>query len=353
MVNKNPLDSGRVYIIAEAGSNWRMGTAARDLAMARTLIDVAIEAGADAVKFQTYKPETVYVKNAGYSNYLAQAGIKEDIRDIFADLSMPYEMLPVLAEYCQKSGIDFMSTPFSPADFSAIDPFVSMHKIASYEISHIHLLRLAALSGKPLILSTGASNEEDIAWAVKTFTEAHGKELCLLQCTAKYPAPMSSLNLKTIPWLSARFGVLSGLSDHSREASVAPVMAVALGARVIEKHYTLDNKLPGPDHSFALTPTELAQMVRQIRMAEESLGDGVKQVLVAEKELAVYARRGLQATCIIQPGDILHEGKNFEVLRPGQQLLGLHPRYLPQVEGSIAVRAIEHGQGLSFEDINH
>ena len=203
MTTNNPLNSGHVYIIAEAGSNWRMGTPQRDLAMARALIDVAIEAGANAVKFQTYKPETVYVKNAGHSNYLAEAGIKEDILDIFSDLSMPYDMVPKLAEYCKKGGIDFMSTPFSPADFAVIDPFVSVHKIASYEISHIHLLHLAARSGKPLVLSTGASNEEDIAWAVKTFQEAGGMDLCLLQCTAKYPAPMSSLNLKTIPWLSS------------------------------------------------------------------------------------------------------------------------------------------------------
>jgi N-acetylneuraminate synthase len=212
-------------------------------------------------------------------------------------------------------------------------------------------LRLAGRSGKPLILSTGASDERDIAWAVETFTAAGGKDLCLLQCTAKYPAPMSSLNLNTIPWIRQRFGVSAGLSDHSREPAVGPVMAIALGARVIEKHFTLNNRLPGPDHSFALTPSELSRMVHEVRMAEEALGSGRKQVLAAEGELAAYARRGLQATRPIQPGETLQEGENFDVLRPGQQRLGLHPRHLHDIEGRITRRGVELGQGLSFDDI--
>ena len=342
---------GNAYIIAEAGSNWRMGTPKRDMAMARALVDVAVEAGADAVKFQTYKPESVYVANAGQSSYLSEAGIKDDIQDIFADLAMPYEMIPEIADYCTKARIDFMSTPFSPADFAAIDPYVSCHKVASYEISHVHLLRLAAKSSKPMILSTGASNEKDIAWAVGTFVEAGGKDLCLLQCTAKYPAAMASLNLRTIPWLRQRFGVSAGLSDHSKEPTVGPVMAIALGARVIEKHYTLDNRLPGPDHSFALTPPELSRMVKEVRMAEQALGDGTKRVLPAESELAAYARRGLQATTSIRVGERLQEGKNFDVLRPGQQKLGLHPRHLAEVEGRKARNSISPGHGLAFEDI--
>lgn len=344
-------DSGRVYVIAEAGSNWRMGTLKRDLAMARALIDVAAKAGADAVKFQTYKPETIYVTNAGKSGYLSDAGIKEDIFEIFADLSMPYEMLPELGEYCRTVGLDFLSTPFSPADFAAIDPYVPLHKIASYEISHVHLIRLAARSTKPLVLSTGASTEDDIAWAVETFQAAGGGELCLLQCTAKYPAPLASLNLRTIPWLRQRFGVASGLSDHSREPTVAPVIAVALGARVIEKHYTLDNRLPGPDHAFALTPDDLFRMVREIRMAEQVLGDGIKVVLPEERELADYARRGLQATKPIVAGEVLREGENFSILRPGRQVLGAHPRHLDRIEGGKAARTIALGEGISLDDL--
>lgn len=339
-----------VYIIAEAGSNWRMGTSARDQAMARALIDVAVSAGADAVKFQTYRPETVYVENAGQSDYLADAGMKQDIREIFADLAMPYEMLADLARYCQQRKIEFLSTGFSPEDFAAIDPFVSIHKIASYEISHPHLLALAGKSGKPLILSTGASEEEDIAWAVETFYEAGGRDLCLMQCTADYPASISTLNLQTLPWLHSRFGVATGLSDHSREPAIGPVVAVALGARVIEKHFTLDNRLPGPDHSFALLPHELKELVCQVRLAEASLGDSIKRVLPEERELAEFARRGLQATCEIAPGEILREGVNYAVLRPGKQAPGIHPRYRERLEGRPAGRRIAAGEGLQPND---
>jgi sialic acid synthase SpsE/RimJ/RimL family protein N-acetyltransferase len=339
-----------VYIVAEAGSNWRMGTLARDRAMARALIDVAVAAGADAIKFQTYRPETVYVENAGQSDYLAGAGMKQDIRAIFADLAMPYEMLADLAAYCRQQKIDFLSTGFSPEDFAAIDPFVSIHKIASYEISHPHLLALAGKSGKPLILSTGASEEEDIAWATETFYQAGGRDLCIMQCTANYPAPVSTLNLQTLPWLHRRFGVATGLSDHSREPSIGPVVAIGLGARVIEKHFTLDNRLPGPDHSFALLPRELKELVRQVRMAEASLGDGVKGVLPEEQELAKFARRGLQATKDIAPGEVFREGVNYAVLRPGKQPLGVHPRHREQLEGRTAARHISSGEGLRLSD---
>jgi N-acetylneuraminate synthase len=338
--------SNGVKVVAEAGSNWRMGTPARDVAMARTLIDVAVEARADAVKFQTYRPETVYVENAGFSPYLSDAGIKESIRDIFADLAMPYDMIAELSAYCRGHGVEFMSTPFSLADFTAIDPHVEAHKIASYEISHPHLLRAAGASGKPLLLSTGASTETDIAWAVDTYRAAGGRDLCLLQCTAKYPAPLDAMNLRAIPWLRARFGVAAGLSDHSRDPLRAPLAAVALGATVIEKHYTIDNRLPGPDHAFAITADELKQMVDAIRAVEQTLGDGVKTVLAAERELAAYARRGVQATRSIAMGETLREDHNIAVLRPGQKSLGVHPRHLSAIEGKPAARDIALGEGL-------
>ncbi len=339
-----------VYVIAEAGSNWRAGSPERDKTQARALIDVAVAAGADAVKFQTYRPETVYVANAGSSDYLSEAGVKDDIGKIFADLAMPYEMIPELAAYCRGQGIAFMSTPFSPDDFAAIDPHVHIHKVASYEISHPHLIALAARSGKPLVMSTGASVESDIAWAVDLFHAEGGKDLCLMQCTAKYPANIDSLNLLAIPSLRRRFRAAVGLSDHSREAALAPVMAVALGARVIEKHFTLDNALPGPDHSFALLPGELTRLVRETRMAEQALGDGIKRVLEAEEELAAYARRGLQAIQAIQKDETLREGENFAILRPGKQTLGAHPRHLARIEGRKARRAIKLGEGIGADD---
>jgi sialic acid synthase SpsE len=338
------------FIIAEAGSNWRMGTPARDLAMGKALIDVAVEAGADAVKFQTYRSQTVYVKNAGESNYLADAGIKQDISAIFDDLSMPYEMIGELAAYCEERGILFMSSPFSLEDFKAVDPFTMVHKIASYEISHIRLIEAAAKSGKPLVLSTGASNHADIRFAVDYFYTCGGEELILMQCTAKYPAPLETLSLKVLPTLREMYGVPVGLSDHSQDPVIGPAGAVALGASVIEKHYTLDKRLPGPDHAFALTPDQLSQMVRAIRDMERALGSAEKEVQSAEEELYSFARRAVQAIQPISKGDVLTEGGNIDILRPGKQKAGLHPKHLIDIEGKQAKRDIPLGDGIREGD---
>jgi N-acetylneuraminate synthase len=340
-----------VFVIAEAGSNWRMGTAERDTLMARALVDVAVEAGADAVKFQTYRARDTYVANAGESDYLADAGIKRSINDIFADLEMPYEMLGEIAAHCRKAGIEFMSTPFSVADAAAVDPFVKRHKVASYEINHVRLLQRLAATGKPLIVSTGAATEDDIQFCLDTARAAGAGEITLLQCTSRYPAPPDSLNLAVIPWLRQRFGVPAGFSDHSRDPIVGPVAAVALGATVIEKHYTLDNRLPGPDHPFALEPEQLAAMVRAIREAELVHGDGVKAVGAQETELRSFAVRAIQATRDLAAGDVLIEGENFDVLRPGKRSAGMHPRHLDALRGRRVASPVKAGDGIRGDDV--
>lgn len=340
-----------IFIIAEAGSNWRVGTTEKDLEMARKLIDAAVSAGADAVKFQVFRPDSVYVKNAGQSDYLADAGIKQDIHSMFAHLAMPYQMIPQLAAYCQTKGIEFMATPFSLEDFKQIDPYVKRHKIGSYEIGHIRLIEAAARSGKPLFLSTGGATEEEIKWAVDEFHQNGGKELTLLQCTAQYPAEVQAMNLKTIPWMAHRFKKPVGLSDHSRHPTCAPIAAVALGATALEKHFTLDNTLEGPDHAFALTPSELRELVHAVRKTEVMLGTGVKNVHRAEEELRAFAHRGIQAIRDIAPGEALIEGVNIDILRPGKQKKGLHPKYLTKIEGKKTKRAIPLGQGVTLDDL--
>jgi|688.fasta_scaffold06970_2 sialic acid synthase SpsE/RimJ/RimL family protein N-acetyltransferase len=339
-----------VFIIAEAGSNWRMGTFERDLEMAKSLIDAAADAKADAIKFQTFRPETIYVPNAGKSDYLAEVGIQKEIRDIFIDLAMPYEMIPLLAEYCASKRVQFMSTPFSIDDFKAVDPYVKIHKIASYEIGHIHLIELAARSKKPVLLSTGAATEEEIAWAVNTFFDFGGERLTLLQCTACYPAEEDTLHLQAIPWLKQRFKVEVGLSDHSRSPFEAPIAAVALGAKVIEKHFTLSNQLPGPDHAFAITPPELSELVKGVRLTEQMLGWSVKDIDPSEIELRHFARRGIQALQPIKKGDIFKENLNMAILRPGKQPLGVHPKYISEIEGKKALHSIALGAGLKRGD---
>jgi sialic acid synthase SpsE len=344
-------DGHPCYIIAEAGSNWRVGSPKRDLAMAHALIDVAKETGCDAVKFQTYRSQTVYVANAGESDYLAESGIKESINEIFDDLAMPYEMIETLAKYCRSKQIDFMSTPFSTTDADAVDPFVAFHKIASYEISHTELQAHLARKGKPIVFSTGASTYEDIDFAVEHLRASGAKQLAILQCTAKYPAALDDINVAEIPALRERYGVPVGLSDHSREATIAPAAAVALGACLIEKHYTLNNRLPGADHPFAVEPVELRALVDAVRATERVRGRAGKQVSEAERELYAFARRGVQATRAIAAGEVIAMGENVAILRPGKRALGAHPRHLPSLVGRRTRKPIAAGEGVRTDDV--
>lgn len=340
----------RVYVIAEAGSNWHAETIQKGLTRAYELIDAAKKAGADAIKFQLFNSDTLYVKEAGQSEYLAKAGMEKDINLLIKELELPSEVIPLLADKCQKSGIDFLATAFSEEEFAFLNPFVKMHKIASYEISHIRLLECAARSGKPLLLSTGASTIEDVDWAVDTFKNLGGKELTLLQCTAKYPAPAGSLNLRVLPWFKRRYKVNVGLSDHSLNPFAAPLAALAMGATVIEKHFTLSRKLKGPDHLFAIEPEELTKMVQALREEELMFGTNFKTVGEEELELYAFARRGIQALHNIQSGEILKEGENVAILRPGKKKCGMHPKFLEKMEGREANRAIPAGDGVQLSD---
>jgi len=269
-------DITHTFVIAEAGSNWKCGTFEEDLQQAKELIKVAAKTGADAVKFQTYKPETIYVKDAGISNYLTEHGIKENINDIFENLSMPYEMIPELAKFCKQENIIFMSTPFSIQDAKEVDPYVPIHKVSSFEINHIRLLEFLAKTDKPILISTGASTYTEIDFAVN-LVKKYNSKIGLMQCTSKYPAPIEALNLGVIPHMKSRYNVPVGLSDHSMDPIIGPIMAVGIGATIIEKHFTLDRNLPGPDHPFALIPKELELMVQLIRKAEKSKGSAQKK----------------------------------------------------------------------------
>lgn len=339
-----------VFIIAEAGSNWKVGNYQDDLNMGKELIRVAAEAGVDAVKFQVFRPETIYVPNAGTSDYLSEAGIKEDIRSIFTELSMPYKMIPELASFCREQGVHFMASAFSKADFEAVDPHVTIHKIASYEITHLRLLELAAKTKKPIFLSTGAATEEEIAWALDVCRTNGSGPVTLLQCTAKYPAEAQSMHLRSIPWLKQRFKQQVGLSDHSKGPVCGPVAAVALGAKVIEKHITMNKSLKGPDHYYALEPMELKEMVLAIQQAEKMVGSAVKMIDESEGELRDYAQRGVQAIKEIHIGDLLQEGVNLEILRPGKQQKGVHPVHLKDIEGKKSKRTLSLGSGLQMGD---
>ena len=340
-------DPNHTFIIAEAGSNWKSGSYEEDLEQAKKLIKIASKAGADAVKFQTYKADTVYAYNAGNSNYLAEQGINKKINEIFEYLSMPYEMISELSQICNDEKIIFMSTPFSVEDAKQIDPFVSLHKIASFEINHVRLIEFLSKTEKPILISTGASTFDEIDFAVNLIKNNKNNEIGLLQCTSKYPAPIESLNLSAIPKMKERYNIPIGFSDHSVEPLIGPLTAVGLGATIIEKHFTLDKNLPGPDHSFAITPQELELMVKSIRQADKTKGNGKKIILNEEQELLLFAKRRIQAIKDIRKGDILKEGFNFEVLRPGNRIRGLEPRFLDKINGTKSTKDVLKGDGIT------
>lgn len=340
----------KVFLVAEVGSNWQVGTPDERRALASKHVHAAAEAGFDAVKFQTFRAEKVYAAGAGAVEYLAGHGITKDIHAVYKELEMAYEDLPFLAELAKGCGLAFMSTPFSVEDFDAVDPFVSYHKIASYEIAQPSLLAKAASSKKPVFVSTGASYPEEIAFAVSELRKSGCRDLTLLQCTAAYPARPDNMNLRSMLSLAKAYSVHVGLSDHSRDYVTAPLLAVAFGARVIEKHVTLDRSLPTPDSFFSIEPHEMKIFVEKVRLAEVMVGSGRKCVAKQEEELFSYAKRAVQAIRPIRAGEILQDGVNIAILRPGKNRKGAHPALYRQICGKVAQRGIAMGDGIQLGD---
>ena len=340
-------DVKHTFVIAEAGSNWKCGDFEQDLQQAKKLIKIAANAKADAVKFQTFKPDTLYAPNAGTSKYLSKSGIKQNMNEMFKHLSMPHEMIPELAKYCKQENIVFMSTAFSVDDAKAIEPYVELHKVASYEINHIRLLEFLSKTKKPILISTGATSYTEIDFAINLINKNKHDKIALLQCTSKYPAPIEALNLSVIPKMKSRYNLPVGLSDHSIDPIIGPLIAIGFGASIIEKHFTIDRTLPGPDHKFALIPEELKYMIQSIRNADKTKGTGIKEVLQEEIELKRFAARSIQAIKKIAKGDILKEGINFDVLRPGNRSRGMEPQFLSVIDGKKSTKDIEIGEGIT------
>ena len=331
----------RCFVIAEAGSNHN-----GDLEQAKRLIDVAARAEADAVKFQLFRADQLYLPSAGRSDYLQDP---RSIYDIVSKMEMPYEWLPELARHSRRKGIQFMASVTDEASADRLEPFVQMYKIPSYEMTHLPLIRKVARKGKPVILATGTASLREVRETVEDFLKTGNRNLVLMQCTAAYPAPLESLNVKAMVTLKQTFGVPVGLSDHSRDPLVGPLAAVSLGADFLEKHFTLSNELPGPDHRFALNPEELCWMVRKIREAEKALGDGKKVTHPVEKELKRFARRSIFAVKNIQKGQSITP-RNIAVLRCGKLPVGLAPKEWERLLGRQARRLIPAGSPIRSED---
>ena len=330
-----------VYVIAEAGSNHD-----RDLDQAKRLIDVAVAAGADAVKFQTFTADRIVAETTTRAKYLDDLlPPDKTMADLFRELELPREWHAELFRHATDAGIDFLSTPF---DFEAIDLLddlgVKAFKVASYELWHLPLIREVASRGKPIICSTGMADLADVQDAVDTVAATGNEQLILMHCVVNYPPPFRDLNLRAIQTLRTAFGVPVGYSDHS-SGITAPIVATALGAAVIEKHYTLSRDLPGPDHRFAIEPDELTAMVQAIRDTHDALGSGVKRMAPAEEDLYTTARRSLFAARDIPAGDVLGDA-DIAILRPGT---GLEVRDLAKVVGRTARRAIARHEPLAWD----
>ena len=330
-----------VYVIAEAGSNHD-----RDLDQAKRLIDIAAKAGADAVKFQTFAADRIVAETTTRAKYLdGLLPPDQTMSDLFRELELPREWHAELFRHATDAGLDFLSTPFDVEAVDLLDDLgVKAFKVASYELWHLPLIREVASRGKPIICSTGMADMADVQDAVDTVAETGNDQLILLHCVVNYPPPFSDLNLRAIQTLRTAFGVPVGYSDHS-PGITAPIVATALGAAVIEKHFTLSRDLPGPDHRFAIEPDELTTMVRAIRDAQEALGTGVKRMAPAEADLYVTARRSLFAARDIAAGTTLEEA-DVAVLRPGT---GIEVRDLPKVVGRTARRAIARHEPLAWD----
>jgi N-acetylneuraminate synthase len=331
------------YIIAEAGSNHN-----GDLELAKELIDVAVNAGADAVKFQTFRAGDMYVADSGDVEYLDD---DRSIYEIIESMEMPYEWIPELYEYCHDQGVQFLSTPFDERSARELEEYVPAWKVASYTSSHVPFLEFLAGTEKPIIMSTGAHDLDEVAESVEVLREAGVSDLVLLQCVAAYPTPLSDINVRVVETLREEFGVPAGLSDHTLDPVTAPSTAVALGASVVEKHFTLDKSMEGPDHEFALELDELDRMVSAVRDTEAALGTDKKQLSKIEEELHNKARRAIHTVADIEAGEEFTE-KNLGVLRPGSKKRGLHPKFYDDIIGKVASSNISKGTGIQWDDVD-
>jgi N-acetylneuraminate synthase len=330
------------YVIAELSANHN-GSLDRALA----IMDAAKAAGADAVKLQTYRADTITIDHDG-PEFVLHGGLWDGRRlyELYEDAAMPWDWHKPLFDHARKIGITVFS---SPLDATAIELLHGLgapaFKVASLEMADLPLIKRMAATGKPLIMSTGASELSDIAEAVAAAREGGCKEIMLLQCTSGYPTPPADSNLKTIANLGETFDCVVGLSDHTMGTAV-PVAAVALGACAIEKHFTLRRADGGVDSAFSLEPEELARLTADCRTAWEAMGHVHYGVVPSEKSIRAL-RRSLYVVKDIAAGETLTEA-NIRSIRPG---LGLAPKFLPDVLGRPASRALKRGTALDWSMI--
>jgi N,N'-diacetyllegionaminate synthase len=336
------IGAGRCFIIAEAGVNHN-----GKIELARRMIDVAREAGADAVKFQTFSADRLAADSAPKAEYqvhtTGEAGSQHAMLKALELSDASYRELQV---YCRSKGITFLSTPFDElsADFlQSLD--VPAYKLSSGDLTNDPLIRHVCRKGRPVILSTGMATMHEVEAAVGV-ARSVGGEIALLQCVSNYPADPAGVNLRVMQTYASAFGAPVGYSDHTLGIAV-PIAAAALGAQIIEKHFTLDRTMPGPDHRASLEPDELAAMIRSIRMVEQALGDGIKRPLPSELPVRDVGRKSLHWARDLEPGETVKPA-DLILLRPGT---GLAPARLGDFPGRVVVRKVRRGDAIQPADI--
>lgn len=336
-------EPGPCFIIAEAGVNHN-----GDLGLAKQLVEVAARAGADAVKFQTFAADRLVTQSAPQADYqIANTGQVESQYAMLRRLELSPEAHQDLQAHCQALGILFLSTPFDEQSADLLESLnIPAFKMASGEITNHPFLAHVARKGRPMIISTGMANLAEVETALEEVANAGGPPVSLLHCTSNYPAPPHEINLRAMQTLRQAFGLPVGYSDHSQGLEIS-LAAVALGAAIIEKHFTLDRNLPGPDHAASLEPDELGALVRGIRNIEAALGDGRKRPSPSEASTAAVARKSLVAARTIKAGEALAP-EMLEIKRPGT---GLPPSALPYVLGRAPKIDLAPGDLIRLEDL--
>ena len=321
------MKNDKVYIIAELSANHN-----NDYNLAVNTIEAMAAAGADAVKVQTYTPDslTLDIDNEFFGPRPSGLWKGRTPYELFQEASMPYEWQPKLKKVANNLGIEFFSSPFDLQGVDFLEAMgVPMYKIASLEITDIPLIKYTASKGKPIIISTGVADLSDIELAIKACRSVGNNDITILKCTSEYPAPFDKANLRTIPNMKDTFGVKVGVSDHTMGSTV-PVVAVALGATVVEKHFVLDRSMGGPDAAFSMEPHEFKELVKSVREAEASVGE-IKYGVSDESKIR---RRSLFVVKDLKQGEIITK-QHVRSIRPGN---GMHPQELDNIVGKVAVR---------------
>ncbi|HUH73459.1 MAG TPA: pseudaminic acid synthase [Chitinophagales bacterium] len=335
------MKKDKVFIIAELSANHN-----NDFDLAVRTIEAMAKAGADAVKVQTYKPQSLTLDlDTGFFAPRTEGAWKGYTSwNLYTEASMPYEWQPKLKKLTEDLGLIFFSSPFDLEGVDFLESInVPMYKIASLEITDIPLIEYTASKGKPMIISTGVAEFEDIQLAIEACQRVGNNDITLLKCTSQYPATIEQANILTMPDIRNKFGVKVGLSDHTM-GHLVPIVAVSLGATVVEKHFILDRNLGGPDSFFSMEPNEFKEMVDSIRQTEKALGEINYNVADSDKN----RRRSLFVSEDIKTGEAFTHA-NIRSIRPGN---GLHPKHLNEILGKTAKNDLKKGDALSLDMIN-